>query len=89
MTDDRIRLREEVAEQIKALKEIKIMGEQYGLDLSRPAQNAQEAVQWVYMAYLAAAYIASYAGMNYFVAQENFFYLMAGINGALHKFVTK
>ena len=54
MTDDRIRLREEVAEQIKALKEIKIMGEQYGLDLSRPAQNAQEAVQWVYMAYLAA-----------------------------------
>ena len=54
MTDERIRLREEVAEQIKALKEIKIMGEQYGLDLSRPAQNAQEAVQWVYMAYLAA-----------------------------------
>ena len=54
MTDARIRLREEVAEQIKALKEIKIMGEQYGLDLSRPATNAREAVQWVYMAYLAA-----------------------------------
>ena len=54
MTDDRIRLREEVSEQIKALNEIKIMGEQYGLDLSRPATNAQEAVQWVYMAYLAA-----------------------------------
>ena len=54
MTDDRIRLREEVAEQIKALKEIKILGEQYGLDLSRPAETAQEAVQWVYMAYLAA-----------------------------------
>ena len=54
MTDERIRLREEVAEQIKALKEIKIMGEQYGLDLSRPAETAQEAVQWVYMAYLAA-----------------------------------
>ena len=53
MTDDRIRLREEVAEQIKALKEIKILGEQYGLDLSRPAETAQEAVQWVYMAYLA------------------------------------
>ena len=50
MTDARIRLRE----QIKALKEIKIMGEQYGLDLSRPATNAREAVQWVYMAYLAA-----------------------------------
>ena len=54
MTDDRIRLREEVAEQIKALKDIKIMGEYYGLDLSRPATSAQEAVQWVYMAYLAA-----------------------------------
>ena len=54
MTDARIRLREEVAEQIKALKEIKILGEQYGLDLSRPATNAREAVQWVYMAYLAA-----------------------------------
>ena len=54
MTDDRIRLREEVAEQIKALKEIKILGEIYGLDLSRPAYTAQEAVQWVYMAYLAA-----------------------------------
>ena len=54
MTDSRIRLREEVAEQIKALKEIKIMGQQYGLDLSRPAYTAQEAVQWVYMAYLAA-----------------------------------
>lgn len=54
MTDARIRLREEVAEQIKALKEIKVMGEYYGLDLSRPAYTAQEAVQWVYMAYLAA-----------------------------------
>lgn len=54
MTDERIRLREEVAEQIKALKEIKVMGEMYGLELGRPAQTAQEAVQWVYMAYLAA-----------------------------------
>jgi len=54
MTDERIRLREEVREQIKALKEIKILGEYYGLDLSRPACSAQEAVQWVYMAYLAA-----------------------------------
>ncbi len=54
MTDARIRTREEVAEQIKALKEIKVMGEYYGLDLSRPAYTAQEAVQWVYMAYLAA-----------------------------------
>lgn len=54
MTDARIRLREEVTEQIKALKEIKVMGEYYGLDLTRPATSAQEAVQWVYMAYLAA-----------------------------------
>ena len=54
MTDERIRLREEVAEQIKALKEIKVLGEMYGLELGRPAQTAQEAIQWVYMAYLAA-----------------------------------
>ena len=54
MTDAVIRTREEVAEQIKALKEIKVMGEYYGLELGRPAYTAQEAVQWVYMAYLAA-----------------------------------
>ena len=54
MTEARIRLREEVAEQIKALKDIRTMGEYYGLDLSRPATSAREAVQWVYMAYLAA-----------------------------------
>lgn len=54
MTDKVIRLREEVAEQIKALKEMLVMGNYYGLDLSRPAANAQEAVQWTYMAYLAA-----------------------------------
>ncbi len=54
MTDERIRLREEVAEQIRALGEIKKLGEIYGLDLSRPAYSAHEAVQWVYMAYLAA-----------------------------------
>ncbi|WP_434035846.1 formate C-acetyltransferase [Formosa sp. 4Alg 33] len=54
MTDAVIRLREEVSEQIKALKEMITMGNAYGLDLSRPADNAQEAVQWTYMAYLAA-----------------------------------
>ncbi len=54
MTDARIRLREEVSEQIRALNEIKVMGSYYDLDLSRPALNAHEAVQWVYMAYLAA-----------------------------------
>ena len=54
MTEARVRLREEVSEQIRALGEIKILGEYYGLDLSRPATSAQEAVQWVYMAYLAS-----------------------------------
>ena len=54
MTRSRITLREEVAEQIRALAEMKVLGEYYGLDLSRPARTAQEAVQWVYMAYLAA-----------------------------------
>ena len=54
MTRSRITLREEVADQIRALNEMKMLGEFYGLDLSRPARNAQEAVQWVYMAYLAA-----------------------------------
>ncbi len=54
MTDARIRLREEISEQIHALNEIKVMGEIYGLDLSRPAKNAQEAIQWVYAAYLAS-----------------------------------
>ncbi len=54
MTDATIRLREEVAEQIRALKDMATMGQKYGLDLSRPAENAQEAIQWTYMAYLAA-----------------------------------
>ena len=54
MTEARVRLREEVAEQIRALNEIKVLGSYYGLDLSKPATNAQEAVQWVYMAYLAS-----------------------------------
>ena len=54
MTDAVIRLREEVSEQIKALKDMIVMGNHYNLNLKRPAQNAQEAVQWTYMAYLAA-----------------------------------
>ncbi len=54
MSDETIRLREEVAEQIKALHQMIEMGKKYELDLSRPAQNGQEAVQWTYMAYLAA-----------------------------------
>lgn len=54
MTDDVIRLREEISEQIKALKEIKIMAASYGFDISQPAKNAKEAIQWTYFAYLAA-----------------------------------
>lgn len=54
MTEEVIRLREEVSEQIKALNAMKVLGNKYGLDLSRPAENAREAVQWTYMAYLAA-----------------------------------
>ena len=53
MDEARIRLREEVAEQIRALEEMKRMAARYGVDLSRPAQTAQQAVQAVYMAYLA------------------------------------
>ncbi len=54
MTEARIRLREEVSEQIKGLKDIIQMAEDHGFDVTRPAYNAQEAVQWVYFAYLAA-----------------------------------
>lgn len=54
MSDERIRLREEVSEQLKALKEVEELGNIYGFDLSRPAVTSREAVQWVYMAYLAA-----------------------------------
>lgn len=54
MRDEVIRLREEVSEQIKALRAMISLGAKYGLELSRPAENAREAVQWTYMAYLAA-----------------------------------
>lgn len=54
MTEDTIRLREEIAEQILALNKLKNMANSYGIDISAPATNAQEAVQWLYFAYLAA-----------------------------------
>ena len=54
MTDDVIRLREEIAEQIKCLEDMKKLAEIYGYDISRPATNAKEAVQWLYFGYLAA-----------------------------------
>ena len=54
MSDDLIRLREEVSMQYRALDEIKKMAKSYGFDISGPAKNAKEAVQWTYFAYLAA-----------------------------------
>jgi formate C-acetyltransferase len=53
-TEEDIRLREEISDQYKALKRIKEMAEAYGFDISRPAENATEAVQWTYFGYLAA-----------------------------------
>jgi formate C-acetyltransferase len=54
MTEDVIRLREELSEQIRSLQELKQLGKSYGFDISRPAENAKEAVQWLYFAYLGA-----------------------------------
>ena len=53
-TEEMIRLREEVCEQIRALEEMKSMAGKYGIDISKPAMNAKEAVQWLYFGYLAA-----------------------------------
>ena len=53
-TEDIIRHREEVSEQIKALNALKIMASKYGFDISKPANNAKEAIQWLYFGYLAA-----------------------------------
>ena len=54
MDEDTIRLREEISDQIKALQALKRMAEIYGFDISKPATNSREAVQWLYFAYLAA-----------------------------------
>ena len=64
MTDDVIRQREELAEQIKALKEMKIMAASYGYDISQPAKNSLEAVQWLYFGYLAAIKTQNGAAMS-------------------------
>ena len=64
MTDDVIRQREELADQIKALKEMKIMAQSYGYDISQPAKNALEAVQWLYFGYLAAIKTQNGAAMS-------------------------
>lgn len=64
MSDEVIRLREEIAMQIKALKEMKRMAEIYGYDISQPAANAREAVQWLYFGYLAAIKTQNGAAMS-------------------------
>ena len=64
MTPDRIQLKEELMEQIRALKEMKTLGAIYGFDISRPAQNAQEAIQWLYFGYLSAVKEQNGAAMS-------------------------
>lgn len=64
MTDSVIKLREQIAEQVKALKGMKEMAASYGYDISRPAKTAQEAVQWVYFGYLAAVKTQNGAAMS-------------------------
>lgn len=64
MTDDVIRLREEIAKQIRALNGMKEMAKMYGFDISEPASNAQEAVQWLYFGYLAAIKTQNGAAMS-------------------------
>ena len=64
MTDDVIRSREEIAEQIKCLEDMKKLAEIYGYDISRPATNAKEAVQWLYFGYLAAIKTQNGAAMS-------------------------
>ena len=64
MSDDVIRQREEISMQIKALKEMKAMAQIYGFDISQPANNAREAVQWLYFGYLAAIKTQNGAAMS-------------------------
>ena len=64
MTSKNIRLREELAEQVRALEELKELGHIYGFDISKPAANAQEAVQWLYFGYLAAVKEQNGAAMS-------------------------
>ena len=64
MTDDVIRQREELSDQIRALGQMKVMAESYGFDISGPAKNAREAVQWLYFGYLAAIRTQNGAAMS-------------------------
>ena len=63
-TDDVIRRREEIADQIKALEDLKKMAQKYGFDISMPASNAKEAIQWLYFAYLGATKDQNGAAMS-------------------------
>ena len=64
MTPERIQLREEIAEQIKALNEMIELGKIYGFDISKPARNSKEAIQWLYFGYLAAVKEQNGAAMS-------------------------
>ena len=64
MSDELIRLREEVSEQIRALKELKAMAAKYGYDISKPATDTKEAIQWLYFGYLAAVKEQNGAAMS-------------------------
>jgi formate C-acetyltransferase len=65
MTEENMRTREELAEQIKALNELKALGQRYGYDLSKPATNAKEAIQWTYFGYLASVKDQDGAAMSF------------------------
>ena len=64
MTPERIQLREEITEQIRALQEMIELGKIYGFDISKPAQNAKEAIQWLYFGYLASGKEQNGAAMS-------------------------
>ncbi len=64
MTPDKIQLKEELAEQIRALEEMKELGKTYGYDISQPAKNAKEAIQWLYFGYLSAVKEQNGAAMS-------------------------
>ena len=64
MTPDKIQLKEEISEQTRALQEMKELGQAYGFDISQPAKNAQEAIQWLYFGYLSAVKEQNGAAMS-------------------------
>ena len=65
MTEENMRMREEISEQIKALNELKALGQRYGYDISKPATNAKEAIQYTYFGYLASVKDQDGAAMSF------------------------